>query len=157
MPREAPPELRMFLEAYDRKIGRLFFATRRAVLAAAPDATELIYDAYSALTIAYSFTDRLRHAFCHVAAYRDHVNLGFNNGVALNDPDRLLAGTGVRIRHIRIGAEGDLRRPGVQRLLRAAVEQGRRAGPSALPAKPQSIVKAVYPKKRRPLLTNRPV
>src|SRR5258706_4713028 len=100
--RRPPAALRTFLEPYDQIISRLFFAARATVLVAAPEATELIYDAYNAVTVAYSFTDRLREAFCHVAAYRDHVNLGFNRGAGLADAERLLVGTGTSIRHIRI-------------------------------------------------------
>ena len=47
--------LRGFLEAYEPKIARLYTAARKAVLDAAPDANELIYDAYNAVTTAYSF------------------------------------------------------------------------------------------------------
>jgi len=147
--RRPPAALRTFLEPYDRAISRLFFAAREAVLVAAPGATELIYDAYNAVTVAYSFTDRLQEAFCHVAAYREHVNLGFNRGAGLADPERLLAGTGTSIRHIRIATVGDLRRPGVRSLVRAAVKQGRSLNPRA-PVAPRSIVKAVNGRKRRP-------
>ena len=146
--RPAPAALREYLEPYDASIRRLFLATRNVVLSAAPDATELIYDAYNAVSVAYSFTDRLKEAFCHVAAYRAYVNLGFNNGAALADPEHLLVGSGARIRHIRIAKIDDLELPGVEKLVRAAVQQGRRQIKAQ--AKPQSIVKAVYPKKRRP-------
>lgn len=147
--RRPPPALRTFLGSYDSAIARLFFATRKAVLTAAPEATELVYDAYNAVTVAYSFTDRLKEAFCHVAAYRDYVNLGFNRGAGLADPERLLVGSGTSIRHIRISASGDLRPPAVQELLRAAVEQGRSLSLDE-PPRPHSIVKAIYAKKRRP-------
>src|SRR5262249_55196969 len=133
-------------------IARLFFATRRAVLAAAPQATELIYDAYNAVTAVYTFTDRLKEAFCHIAAYRGYVNLGFNRGASLADPDRLLLGSGASIRHIRISGTRDLHQPGVQHLVQAAVEQGRRLA-SGQTSQPQSRVKAAYPKKRRPAPT----
>jgi hypothetical protein len=124
-------------------------AARHAVLTAAPDATELVYDAYNAVAAAHSFTDRLKEAFCHVAAYRGHVNLGFNHGAALPDPERLLVGSGARIRHVAIAAAADLRRPGVRRLIAAAIVQGRKAGAPA-PKAARSIVKAVSAKKRRP-------
>jgi len=147
--RNPPPALRKFLAAYDPKIGRLFYAARRTILAAAPNATELIYDAYNAVSAVYAFTDRLKDAFCHVAAYRSHVNLGFNRGGQLADPQGLLAGSGTSIRHIRIAAVADLQRPGVQRLVAAAVKQAPRPdGPP--PARPRAVVKPVYPKKRRP-------
>jgi len=152
--RRPPAELRQFLAAYDAAIGTLFLATRRDVLAAAPAATELIYDAYNAVSAAFSFTNRLKEAFCHVAAYRGHVNLGFNRGAALPDPQGLLVGSGTSIRHIRIGAVGDLQRPGVQRLLRLAAAQGRALAPArAAPSRP--IVKAVFARKRRPPASQR--
>src|SRR5262245_45163392 len=99
--RRPPPELKKFLTAYGPAISRLFLAARRVVLESAPDAHELVYDAYNAVAAAYSVSDQLRDAFCHVAAYRKYVNLGFNRGAVLSDPDRLLAGTGKWIRHIR--------------------------------------------------------
>ena len=125
MPRRPSPALREFLAAYDPPIARLYLAARKAVLAAAPDANELIYDAYNAVTTAYSFTESLGEAFCHVAAYRGYVNLGFNRGASLPDPERILVGKGARIRHVRIESAADLARPVIRALLRASVAQGR--------------------------------
>src|SRR5262249_22733670 len=90
--RQAPEALLEFLAAFAPGISKLFLATRRTVLMAAPEANELVYDAYNAVTAAYSFSGRLKEAFCHVAAYSGHVNLGFNRGAELPDPSRLLAG-----------------------------------------------------------------
>lgn len=152
--REPPAALRKFLAPYGPAIARVFLATRKVLLTAAPDATELIYDAYNAVAVAYSFTDRLSEAFCHVAAYRHHVNLGFNQGARLPDPQRLLLGTGANIRHIRIVTVDDLQRFGVRCLVHAAVEQGRRLN-SGGKVGPPSIVKATYGRKRRPPSTKR--
>ena len=80
MTRAAEQELKRFLAAFDPAIGRLFIAARKRVHAAAPGASELIYDAYNAVSAAYSFTGRLAEAFLHVAAYPTHVNVGFNRG-----------------------------------------------------------------------------
>jgi hypothetical protein len=41
-------------------------------------------------------------AFGYAAAYRDHVNVGFFFGALLNDPARLLEGTGKRGRHVKL-------------------------------------------------------
>lgn len=149
MRRPPPPELRGFLAAYDPAIAELFLATRARVLGAAPQASELIYDAYNAVTVAYSFSVRLKEAFCHVAAYRDHVNLGFNHGAALDDPEGLLVGSGARIRHVRVAQAATLRAKGVRALLAAAVAQGRELAPTPA-GEPRAIVKAVYARKRRP-------
>ena len=41
-------------------------------------------------------------AFGYVAAYRDHVNVGFFFGAELHDPAGLLEGTGKRGRHVKV-------------------------------------------------------
>ena len=101
------------------------------------------------MTVAYAFGERLGEAFCHVAAYRAYVNLGFNRGATLEDPEGRLVGTGARIRHVRIASEADLKERGLRALVLAAVAQGRELAP-APPAEPRAIVKAVYARKRRP-------
>ena len=142
-------ELRGFLAAFDPPVGKLFLAARRAVLASAPDANELVYDAYNAVSAAYTFSERLAEAFCHVAAYPRYVNLGFNRGAELPDPDGVLAGKGARIRHVRIARADDLAAPALRALLRAAVAQGRTLVARA-PAKPGSRVRPTTGAKRRP-------
>ena len=148
--RRPSPDLRRFLAPYDPAIARLFLAARAAVLEAAPDASELVYDAYNAVAEAFTFSDRLKEAFCHVAAYPKHVNLGFNRGAALPDPERLLAGRGARIRHVRVTAAEDVTRPAVRSLVRAAVEEGRECA-AGRAVTPRAVVKDVkYRTKRRP-------
>jgi hypothetical protein len=147
--RDAPAELRRYLSAFDPAIARLFLAARRLVLASAPKANELVYDAYNAVSVAFSFSDRLKEAFCHVAAYPGHVNLGFNRGAELADPARVLAGSGARIRHVRLDAPADLKSPALRALVRAAVRQGRALAPRGA-KKPASIVRPVSGAKRRP-------
>lgn len=38
---------------------------------------------------------------CYLAAYTEHVNLGFYGGSAVADPASLLEGTGKRLRHVK--------------------------------------------------------
>jgi hypothetical protein len=76
-----------FLSAYEPGITALALAVRAVVLTEAPDAVELLYDAYSAVSAGYSFTGRPSDAFIHIAAYAQWVNLGFNQGADLDDPD----------------------------------------------------------------------
>jgi len=47
-------------------------------------------------------------AFGYVAAYRDHVNVGFFFGALLKDPARLLEGTGKRGRHVKLWPEREV-------------------------------------------------
>jgi hypothetical protein len=147
--RKAAPSLSGFLAAFDPAIARLFLAARALVLREAPDANELVYDAYNAVTVAFSFTDRLQGAFVHVAAYSQHVNVGFNRAAELVDPAGLLQGSGARIRHVRVSSSAALRSPALRELLRAAAAQGRALAPTP-PARGRALVRPTTGKKRRP-------
>jgi hypothetical protein len=59
--------------------------------------------------------------FCYLALHRDHVNLGFNQGAELPDPEGLLGGPGKTLRHAKISAPEDLESPALRRLFQAAV------------------------------------
>ena len=85
------------------------------------------------------------------------MNLGFNDGATLDDPKGILKGTGAQIRHITIKTPEEIRRPEirayVRRARRIALRDARKLGEPALqkPAGVVSTVKAIYPKKRRPV------
>lgn len=120
-----PPDRRLLnsLSRYDPRISTLALALREVVLEEAPQAIESLVDGY-AVAIGFSFTGKpMKDGFCHVVAYPNCVNLGFNRGALLADPDRVLEGSGKLIRHIRIENHEDLDRPLVRRFLRLAIEQ----------------------------------
>jgi len=151
MPARIPPpipEYLEFLQPYGPAITGLALAVRRLVLAEARGAVELIYDAANAVAAGYSFTGRPGDACLHIAVYAKWVNLGFNHGAQLPDPGRRLQGSGNRVRHIRIGSAGDLKDPAIRELVRAAVE--RAARPAGIAPQPASVVRAIYPTRRRP-------
>jgi hypothetical protein len=147
------PELMGFLAAYDERIVTLALAVRRYMLTLEPRATETIYDAYNAVSVGYSFTGRLKECYCHVAVYARHVNLGFNRGADLDDPKKILLGTGSQVRHVTIHEAADLEGSYLKGLVRAAIVNARALGVMGkIPEiPPQSIVKAVYEKRRRPM------
>jgi len=153
MTREVPDELNEFLTAFPPEVISSYLATRAEVLKLAPQANELIYDAYNALSIAYSFTENLKQGFIHIAAYAKHVNLGFNQGATLPDPGNLLQGNGTRIRHIKIRNQQTLQNPAAISLIKLAILQGEALAAevsSARPVKGRSFVKSISPNKRRP-------
>ena len=118
-----PLELIDLLSARRPSTAPLALALRDMVVREAPDAEELIYSVYAVVDV-FTFTGRQKDAFCHIAAYEKHVNLGFNSGTELPDTHHLLSGTGKRIRHIRIGSDGDLKLP-LRSYIRAAVRHAR--------------------------------
>jgi|SRR5579883_2494720 len=151
MPRTIPPpspEYLVFLRPYSAEIRDLALATRALILQEAPGAAELIYDAYNAVASGYTFTGRPSDAPIHIAVYAKWVNLGFNHGAALPDPDKLLHGSGARVRHIRISTPADLKAPAILTLIRAAIAKA----PKPTEPKPQKTeVRGNYPNKRRPV------
>lgn len=128
-----PPDSKLlnYLAPYGPHISNLMLALREVVLEEAPDAIESIVMGY-ALAVGFSFTGKpLKDGFCHIVAYSTHVNLGFNRGALLPDPNRVLIGKGKSIRHVTINDQDDLERPFVRRYLQAAIEQVSRLQPQA--------------------------
>jgi hypothetical protein len=136
-----------FLKPFERRVVDLALAARALVLEEAPDASELIYDAYNAVATGYSFTGRPSDSFVHIAVYARWVNLGFNRGSELDDSRGVLQGTGRWVRHLRIAEPADLK-PEARAFVRAAVALAAR--PDSGMAKGGSVVRAIYPRKRRP-------
>lgn len=58
--------------------------------------------------------------FGYVNAFKDHVNVGFFFGALLNDPARLLEGTGKRGRHVKLRPGRDVDAAALGRLVEAA-------------------------------------
>lgn len=57
-----------------------------------------------------------------IPIYTNHLNLGFNKGTLLEDPDKLLTGTGNLIRHIPIKTIADYQNEKVKNLIKSAAE-----------------------------------
>ncbi len=106
MARGPDAELLRMLDGYDPTLAKLALKARKAIMRRSKACWELVYHTY-ALSTAFSLTEHLKDAFCHVAVYQKHVNLGFNRGTELEDPDQLLQGSGKLIRHVRLGPDVD--------------------------------------------------
>jgi hypothetical protein len=121
--RPPDPDYLKLLKRYGNAIQELALAARRLILEEAPEASEFVYEVY---TIAdhFTFTERPSDAFVFTTKQANWVNLGFNFGSLLPDPDGLLRGEGKWIRHVRIAQAADLDAHGVRKLVRAAIAQG---------------------------------
>ncbi len=149
MARQPDRQLLDYLAAYDPHVSDLTLALRDVVLEEAPNAIESIVKGY-ALAIGFSFTGKpLKDGFCHIVAYSAHVNLGFNRGAQLPDPNGVLAGKGKSIRHITICNSNELNRGVVRRFLQAAIEQvGGAPTQSAKERKSRNAARKTSTKKR---------
>jgi hypothetical protein len=120
-PRAIHPDFLFLLDFKEKKIIELFKDLRSFILDIYPDSNELLYHTH-ALTAVFSISDKLSDAFCMIPIYTNHLNLGFNKGTLLNDPHKLLTGTGNLIRHITVDTTKDYRNKKVKDLIKTSVD-----------------------------------
>ena len=118
--RSIHPDFLFHLEFKEQSLFELFKDLREFILEIYPDNNELLYHTH-ALTSVFSISDKLSDAFCMIPVYTNHLNLGFNKGTLLNDPHKLLTGTGNLIRHIPIAEPTDYRNKKVKDLVKSAI------------------------------------
>jgi hypothetical protein len=138
-------QLATFLARYDPKVAKAARAALARMRKYVPGAIELVYDNYNALAVGFGPSERASEAIFSIALYPRWVSLFFLQGARLPDPDGLLKGAGVRVRHIVLTEPSVLDSPGVRRLIREAL--------AAAPKRPAAgrrrmIVKAVSPRQR---------
>jgi hypothetical protein len=105
---------------------RLAEAARATVLEAVPHAIERLRPGWRLI----GYDAPAYFAFISVAP--DHVEIGFEWGVMLTDPSRLLEGTGTQVRYVTIRSSAALRSPALRALIRqaAAIVPPRRRAPT---------------------------
>jgi len=87
-----------------------------------PGAVQFIYRTY-ALVIGFGPNERPSDALFSVVLYPRHVTLCFLQGALLDDPDRLLKGSGNQVRHIRLIPDASvLEQSGVRALITQAIK-----------------------------------
>ena len=67
-----------------------------------------------AIALNYTFTRSVKQAFCGIAIYRHHLNLGFYRGAELSDPKKFLEGDGKLHGHLKFAKFEDPDRPYVR-------------------------------------------
>ena len=95
-------------------------ALRELVLEAAPDAKET-----------FKWSQPVYESngpFLYIKAFKDHVNLGFWRGVEMKDPEGLLKGSGVKMRHVPLKGVEEIQQERFQDFIREAVELNQKKG-----------------------------
>ncbi len=122
-----------------------------------PQGFELVFNNYNALVFGISPSEHASEAFISVAGYPRWSTLFFLHGAALQDPAKLLEGTGKQVRGLRLTSRGVIDTPQVQEL----VAQAARPMASRLKAAPplSTVIKvaAVKCRSRRPAAALRPL
>ncbi len=84
-----------------------------------PQANELIYDNYNAVSLGWSLTDKVGHNICSVVIYRanQNVHFGFYWGNELTDPDKILLGEGKQYRYILVPDKNKFPKANMKKLI----------------------------------------
>lgn len=118
------------LAGSDGRVRDLAARTRALILSVMPNVVEVPWPRQRVIGYGVGPKKMSEH-FCYVAVHGDHVNLGFNYGAELPDPEGLLQGPGKLMRHTQVNAPEDLSNPALRRLLEVASTH-------RMPAKPSS-------------------
>ena len=107
------------LRSYPAEVQGLAQEARKRLFTWLPGAGESV-DAGAAV-LSYGYGPGYKGMVCTLILGKSGVKLGLVRGAALDDPERLLAGSGRVHRHIQLHSPSDLDRPGVRRLVKATL------------------------------------
>jgi len=94
------PPVEVFLERFPPEIRATGLRLRELVRIAVPGSAEGVRTGWS--WIGYGLPDkRAKRTFAWIGPERKHIHLGFQNGILLADPDRLLHGAEERLKQFR--------------------------------------------------------
>ena len=70
---------------------------------------------------------KMSEGYTYILPYKNWVNLGFYMGAILADPERLMEGTGKKLRHVKIRSLEDAEQPAIRSLIAEAVAERKEA------------------------------
>jgi hypothetical protein len=114
-----PPEA--LLAPYSSRHQAVANELRRLVKRAVPDAVERVRPGWGLIGYDVPIGRRTKY-FAWVWLQPEHIHLGFQNGVLMDDPDRLLQGAGItkNVRWLTLDSAADIRAAEFQVLVREA-------------------------------------
>ena len=123
--RAAEAELRTLITRFAPANEALVGTLRRSLRKRLPTAYEVVYEYSDCVVISLSPDERGYEGALAVRASARGVELYFNRGKELPDPDKLLRGSGKLARFISVESPSTLRRAAVAALIDAAIAHGR--------------------------------
>jgi hypothetical protein len=115
-----PSTVDEYIAGLDEWQSEIVTALRRLVLEAVPEARER-----------FKWSQPVYESngpFCFIKAHKKHVNFGFWWGVELDDPLRLLEGSGEKMRHVKVTSLEKIQQQAFRDLARSSAEANQRLG-----------------------------
>jgi len=109
-----------FLAGYPPHTQKLAHQLRAIVKEAVSEINEQVYRGWRLIGYRVATPERRRKGgayFCYIAPDDEALQLGFEYGILLTDPQRLLEGDGKQVRYVTITATADLTRQGLTGLI----------------------------------------
>ncbi len=107
-------DLDQYLSSYNEDMANLARDLRNMILDLVPDMNE---------SIKWKNLFYEKNGFiCAIVIHKNHVNLQFARGTELLDPDRILEGSGKKIRHMKIHNSKDINSEKLKNLITEAVK-----------------------------------
>ena len=94
------PAIEAWMRNHSGELGAIAQRWFEAMRECGTDVRELLHDGHPTACVGDA-------AFAYVNVFKDHVNVGFFRGAEIDDPERLLEGTGRFMRHVKF-------RPGLE-------------------------------------------
>ena len=145
--RAAETELRALIARFAPAHERLVVTLRQRLRKRLPAAHEVVYGYRDCFVISYSPNEHGYEGVIAIRASAEGVQLYFNQGKELPDPEKLLRGSGKQTRFIPLEGAATLALPAVTRLIEAAIAHNR--VPFARTGRGPVIIRSTAAKKRR--------
>jgi hypothetical protein len=144
--RSAEAELAELIAKFAPADEALVGTMRRSLRKRLPTAHEIVYEYADNFVISYSPDERGYEGVLAVRGSAKGVDLYFNRGKELPDPDKLLRGSAKQVRFIHMEGASTLKRPAVARLIDEAIARTR--APFARTGRGPVVIRSTTAKKR---------
>lgn len=118
-------QLKHFLSKYDTNIATTALRAAARLRKLIPPSTEMVYDNYNALVIAFGPTEKSSDAVLSLALYPRYVTLFFSQGAVLPDPHKRLGGSGNVVKQLKLESEKTLDDPQIIELINLALHRAK--------------------------------
>src|ERR1700730_5988468 len=139
-------QLASFLAKFEPRVAASARAALSRLRKRLPGAIEIVYDNYNALAIGFGPSEKASEAIFSIAVFPRWVSLFFLQGAKLPDPDKVLQGSGTRVRHIVLTAPEILEQPAVKKLMLLALASAK--NPLDPKQRRRLIIKSISAKQR---------
>jgi hypothetical protein len=107
------PAIDLWMKALTGELGAIAHRWFEVMRSCGDEVLELLHDGHPVACLGDA-------PFAYVNVFTAHVNVGFFQGAALPDPDRLLQGDGKFMRHVKLRPGTEINAPALNRLIEAA-------------------------------------